>query len=49
MLQVVKGFDWLSCLIFDNDDTLIAGFHAVSSSVSFVLIFTPFVFIALKT
>jgi len=29
MLQVMKGFDWLSSLVFDDDDMLVAGFHAV--------------------
>jgi len=42
VVQVAKGFDWLSCLMFDSDDdTLIAGFHAVQHSSRFleILIF----------
>jgi len=35
----VKGVDWLSRLIFDedNDDMLVAGFHAVCTSLSCIL------------
>ena len=33
LFQVFKGFDWISRLLFHEDDLLVVGFHAVSFTV----------------
>ena len=38
VLQVLKGFDWVSRLLFHADDLLVLGFHTVSHATLFALV-----------